>query len=143
MAFSCGITKKAQPSLKLIFESIDRTKEHDPDLTRWANQGVLLLNTALTCEIDKIGSHINIWKDFIAYLIDFLNFTNRGLIFILLGKHAQELEPLIGSNHYVLKASHPNTAFYDKTYKWNCEGIWEKANKIIEENNGKEFCISW
>lgn len=143
MAFSCSITKKAQPSLRFIFESIDSNKEHDPDLTRWAEQGVLLLNSALTCEIDKVGSHSAIWKDFIAYLIDMLNFTDSGLIFILLGKQAQELESLIGDNHYVLKASHPASAAHNKTYIWDCNDVWNRTNEIIEKNNGKNYCITW
>jgi len=150
MAFSCSITSKPQPSLKFIFEEIDRTiypdeinKSHDPNLTRWANQGVLLLNSALTCEIDKVGSHYSIWKDFIAYLIDMLNFTDSGLIFILMGKQAQELESIIGSNHYILKVSHPASAAHNGTYKWDSKEVFKKANEIIKANNGQSYTITW
>ena len=150
LAFSCSNTRKPQPSLQKIFEAVDTTlyygeepPEHNPDLTRWANQGVLLLNTALTCEIDKVGSHSPIWKDFIAYLIDMLNFTDSGLIFILLGKQAQELESIIGPNHYILKASHPASAAHNGTYIWDCNDVWNETNRLIEGNNGKEFKIKW
>lgn len=149
MAFSCSITGKPQPSLRFMFEEINRTiyddmkRDHNPDLTRWAEQGVLLLNTALTCQIDKVGSHYSIWKDFIAYTIDMLNFTDSGLIFILLGAKAQELEALIGPNHYILKASHPASAAHNQTYIWDSKGVFSEANKIIERNNGKEYCITW
>ena len=143
MAFSCSITKKAQPSLRFIFETIDKTKDHDPDLTRWADQGVLLLNSALTCEIDKVGSHAAIWKDFIAYVIDMLNFTDSGLVFILLGSKAQELEPLIGPNHYILKASHPASAAHNGTYVWDCKDIWNETNRLLEGNYGKQLKIDW
>lgn len=141
LAFSCGNTMKVQPSLRNIFEALG-TPDGNPDLTRWANQGVLLLNTALTCEIDRIGSHHVIWKDFIMYVLDMLNLTNTGLIFILLGKHAQELEAVIGPNHYILKASHPASAAYTKTV-WDCNDVFNGANVIIDKNNGADFKINW
>ena len=150
LAFSCSITGRAQPSLKFIHHSITQTVydndeklQHNPDLTHWAEQGVLLLNSALTCEIDKVGSHTPIWKDFIAYVIDMLNFTDSGLVFILLGKQAQELESLIGPNHYILKASHPASAAHNGTNIWDCKDIWNEANRLIEGNNGTEFKINW
>jgi uracil-DNA glycosylase len=150
MAFSCSNTGKAQTSLRFIFDSIDNTVHdgahdtaHDPNLSRWAEQGVLLLNSALTCEIDKVGSHTPIWKDFISYLVDMLNFTDSGLVFILLGKQAQELEGLIGPNHYVLKASHPASAAHNGTNVWDCNNVWNETNRIIEGNNGPEFKINW
>jgi len=148
MAFSCGVTMKPQPSLRNMFEAIEETvyqgfpTYQDPNLTRWANQGVLLLNTALTCQVDKIGSHYNIWNEFVMYVFDMLNFTNSGLIFILLGAKAQELESIIGPNHYILKASHPASAAYTKT-TWDCKNIFLRANEIIEANNGKTHTINW
>lgn len=148
LAFSCGNTGIPQPSLRHLFDGIEKTvyqefpTYQDPNLTRWANQGVLLLNRALTCEVDKIGSHYNIWHDFIMYVLDMLSLTNSGLIFILLGAKAQELESVIGPNHYILKASHPASAAYTKTV-WDCNDVFNKANEIIKANNGPEFTISW
>lgn len=148
IAFSCGLTQKAQPSLKNIFGAVEKTvyqdfpTHQDPDLARWSNQGVLMLNTALTCEVDKIGSHYQIWQPFIVYLIDILSLTNSGLIFILLGSKAQELESLIGQNHYILKASHPASASYSKT-TWDCNDIFNKTNEILSKNNGSPYKIDW
>lgn len=146
MAFSCGLTLKPQPSLRNVFEALEKTVPsadiQNPDLTRWANQGVLLLNRALTCEVDKIGSHYPIWHDFIMYTIDMLSLTNSGLIFILLGSKAQELESVIGSNHYILKASHPASAAYTKTV-WECNDVFNEANRILSKNNGAEYIINW
>ena len=148
MAFSCGVTMKPQPSLRNMFEAIEETvyqgfpTYQDPNLTRWANQGVLLLNTTLTCQVDKIGSHYSIWNEFVMYVFDMLNFTNSGLIFVLLGAKAQELESIIGPNHYILKASHPASAAYTKT-TWDCKNIFLRANEIIEANNGKIHTINW
>jgi uracil-DNA glycosylase len=148
IAFSCGLTGKTQPSLNNMFEAIEETVYYgyptyqDPDLTRWANQGVLMLNSALTTQVDKVGTHYDIWKDFIAYVLDMLSLTNSGLIFMLLGAKAQELEPLIGQHHYVLKASHPASAAYTKT-TWDCNDIFNKANEILAKNNGPQYKIQW
>jgi uracil-DNA glycosylase len=148
LAFSCGNTGTPQPSLRHLFDGIEKTvyqefpTYQDPNLTRWANQGVLLLNRALTCEVDKIGSHYGIWNDFVMYVLDMLSLTNSGLIFILLGAKAQELESVIGPTHYVLKASHPASAAYTKTV-WDCNDVFNKANEIIKANNGPEFTINW
>jgi uracil-DNA glycosylase len=149
MAFSCSITGKPQVSLKYIFHAIEQTVHQDwptyqdPDLSRWSEQGVLLLNSALTCEIDKPGVHFPIWKDFMAYLIDMLNFTDSGLVFILLGKQAQELESLIGPNHYILKASHPASAAHNGTNIWDCNDVFNQTNKLITGNLGSQFKINW
>lgn len=148
LAFSCSNTMKPQPSLQQIFGALDLTvyngefPEHNPDLTRWANQGILLLNSSLTVQIDKIGSHYHIWNEFIMYVMDMLNLTNTGLIFILLGKKAEELEQVIGPNHYILKATHPASAAYSKT-QWDCKNIFNEANRIITEMNGPEQQIIW
>ena len=60
ISFSCSHTGKVQPSLRYIFKEIEETvypdgMTWDPDLKRWSNQGILMLNTAMTCEIGNIG----------------------------------------------------------------------------------------
>lgn len=149
LAFSCSNTDKPQPSLQKIFEAINNTIHdgvhdivHEPNLTRWANQGVLLLNSALTCEIDKVGSHYAIWKEFIAYTMDILNFTDTGLIFVLMGKQAQELEGMIGPHHHIIKTTHPAYASYTKQ-PWDCGDLFNEINKIINGLNGPTFKINW
>jgi len=78
ISFSCSNTNKLQPSLKFILQEVDRTVygnhviSEDLDLKRWSKQGILMLNTALTVEVGKIGSHYDIWKNFTAYLLDWL-----------------------------------------------------------------------
>lgn len=148
LAFSCGNTDKPQPSLKNIFEAVEKTIHQewptyqDPNLVRWANQGILLLNSALTCEIDKVGSHYSVWKEFVAYTMDILNYTDSGLIFVLMGKQAQELEALIGPHHHIIKVSHPASAAYTKT-TWDCGDMFNEINKIINGQNGPTFKINW
>lgn len=148
IAFSCSLTQRPQPSLQKIFDEIERTvyqefpSYQDPDLSRWSKQGVLLINTALTCQVDKVGSHYDVWQEFIAYLIDMLSLTNSGLIFCLLGQKAQELESIIGDAHYVLKASHPASAAY-KGGVWDSGDLFNKVNEIVKQNNGPQFQVQW
>ena len=147
IAFSCGKTMKEEPILKYIFGAIEDTvyqgEDHswDPDLKRWSNQGILMLNIALTVEINKIGSHYLIWKPFITYLFDVLNSDNKGLVYIYMGKKAQEWMEDVNDNNYKLICSHPASAAYTGSKKWNCDDVFNKTSKIIKENYN--FDINW
>ena len=145
LAFSCSRTGKAQPSLQYIFRAIAMTvypeqgHQQDPDLKRWANQGVLLLNSALTCEINKVGSHYDRWKDFIINVIDVINFTSPGTVFVLLGKKAEEFESLIMPQNIVLTASHPASAAYQRAQTWNCGTLFCDINAAIAKQKKEEI----
>jgi len=146
ISFSCGNTNKVQPSLRYIFEEIERTvyqefpSYQDPDLTRWSKQGILMLNTALTVEVGKIGSHYDIWKPFTAYLLDWLNNYNPGLIYVYMGKKAEEWSELTNDNNYKFTVKHPASAAYNGS-KWDSNDIFNKISKLVEENNG--YKIIW
>ncbi len=137
IAFSCSKTRKTQPSLKYIFKAIEETvyqgfpTHQDPDLSRWAEQGVLCLNTALTCQIDKVGSHYEIWSEFMFMVIDALNFNKPGVPFILMGKQAHTFSPYINPTSHILKISHPASAAYAKANLWDCHDCFNKVNNIL------------
>jgi uracil-DNA glycosylase len=67
------------------------------DLTEWAKQGVLLINCALTTEINKSLAHINIWKEYTTRVIQEISHLDREepIIFMLWGNHAKALKPVI------------------------------------------------
>jgi uracil-DNA glycosylase len=144
ISFSCGNTNKVQPSLRYIFEEIERTvyqefpSYQDPDLTRWSKQGILMLNTALTVEVGKIGSHYDIWKPFTAYMLDWLNNHNKELIYVYMGKKAEEWSVLTGDNNYKFSVKHPASAAYNGS-KWDSNDIFNKISKLVEENNGQKI----
>ncbi len=144
ISFSCSNTNKVQPSLRYIFEEIERTvyqefpSYQDPDLTRWSKQGILMLNTALTVEVGKIGSHYDIWKSFTAYLLDWLNNYNPGLIYVYMGKKAEEWSELTNDNNYKFTVKHPASAAYNGS-KWDSNDIFNKISKLVEENNGQKI----
>lgn len=144
ISFSCSNTNKVQPSLRYIFEEIERTvyqefpSYQDPDLTRWSKQGILMLNTALTVEVGKIGSHYDIWKPFTAYLLDCLNNYNPGLIYVYMGKKAEEWSELTNDNNYKFTVKHPASAAYNGS-KWDSNDIFNKISKLVEKNNGQKI----
>jgi len=141
VAFCCELPGKVQPSLRYILKAVNRTvylrdekEELNPSLKHWTEQGILLLNTSLTCEIDKPASHYEIWNDFITYVIDVLNTRKEKLVFLLLGKRAQEFEDLIDTEkHYVVKASHPASAAYANERMWNNNDCFNKINELLTE----------
>lgn len=135
ISFSCSNTGKLQPSLRYVLDEVNRTVYNghpgslDTDLTRWANQGVLMLNTALTVEVGKIGSHYDIWKKFTAYLLDWLNTHDTGLVYVYLGKKAEEWSELtddVANTKYFLK--HPASAAYSGG-RWDSDSVFMKIQK--------------
>jgi uracil-DNA glycosylase len=90
------------------------------DLHDWAEQGVLLLNTALSVKLGEAGSHTNLgWKSFIDRLISKLAIQKSSLVWMLWGGHAQSKLPLIetGKDRLVLLSSHPSGLGVYKTDK--------------------------
>ena len=102
------------PSLKNIYkelqEDIGGELPTEGDLSHWAKQGVLLLNTVLTVEEGNANSHKGMgWERLTNRLIESLNELKYPVIFILWGKPAQDKEKLITNpNHVILKAPHPS-----------------------------------
>jgi uracil-DNA glycosylase len=80
------------------------------DLTQWAAQGVLLLNTVLTVRQSEPGSHSRIgWLNFTDAVIKKISDKKSGVVFLLWGKYAQEKKTLIdASKHFILEAAHPS-----------------------------------
>jgi len=114
------------------------------DLHHWAQQGVLLLNTALSVKLGEAGSHTNLgWKSLIDYLISALVKQRPHLVWMLWGGHAQTKLPLIesGLDQLVLQSSHPSGLGVYKTDrpflkpggKASC-GHFSKANQWLIEH---------
>lgn len=149
LAFSCGRTMKAQPSLETLLDAIEDDchdglflrLDRNPDLLEWAKEGVLLLNYSLTTEAGNPGTHKDLWMPFYQYLLALLNKEKENLVFILMGKKAQSLEPLIDlGKHSVLCCEHPAAAGYGKR-KMDHNGVFSKANEILREKQILE--VDW
>lgn len=107
-----GITKP--PSLINIFKEIENDLDipmpKTGNLERWANQGVLLLNSTLTVRAHQAGSHQNKgWEQFTDAVIDLVSDLKDNVVFMLWGAYAHKKGQIIDDNkHFVLKAKHPS-----------------------------------
>lgn len=126
------------PSLQVIKEAaIDYTKTHnypiyfDNTLESWAKQGILMLNSALTVEINHIGSHTNLWRPFISKFIRALSQYQTGIVYVLFGQQAQTFGPYISKfNNHILKENHP--AYYARTNKRMPSDLFKEVNKYVK-----------
>ncbi|SFV82103.1 Uracil-DNA glycosylase, family 1 [hydrothermal vent metagenome] len=114
LSFSVPEGVSIPPSLRNIYQELlsdlDITPSQSGNLTHWASQGVLLLNSVLTVEKNSPGSHAKSgWVDFTDTVIDILNEKKQNLVFLLWGAYAQKKAELIDQNkHLVLTAAHPS-----------------------------------
>ena len=137
--------EKYSPSLEVLKESIiNFSIPHnrvifDPSLESWEKQGVLLLNTALTCERLKPNSHVLLWRPFITSLISNLGKYTSGIVYVLMGSSAQSIEPYIGKNNYIIKCRHPS--YYARTKTKMPNNIWKEINDTLISLNG--YGIKW
>lgn len=128
--------KDLSPSLKIVKEaSIDFEVPHnniifDQTLESWAKQGILMINSALTTEIGKTGSHTMLWRSFVSKLIKNISEYNTGIIYVLFGEQAKTFKPYIGRNNTVLEEKHP--AYYARTESRMPSDIFYKVNNLIK-----------
>lgn len=136
---------KLSPSLQIIKESVINFEishnliTFDPSLESWAKQGILMINSALTTEVGKIGVHMMNWRPFMIAFLKQMSMINPGIIYVLFGSQAQILEPYINKNNYVLKIEHP--AYFARINKKMPYHIWKDINKILYDLYGEK--IEW
>lgn len=113
---------------------------NSPSLTSWANQGVLLLNSSLTCEINKPLIHKNYWTSFVLEVINLINLYKENVVFVLWGMEAQKLENIINKEkHKILSSSHPSPLSATKGFFGNNHFLL--INKFLKATNQEE--INW
>lgn len=132
------------PSLIKIRDAIEKdvynglNMEFDPTLEKWADQGVLLLNTALTVREGEPDSHTKVWEPFTKYVINHLNHSYGGLVYLLWGKKAQEYSPMINRNgNWVYHFTHPAYATRSGI-PWECDHF-SKAAQILRTHSDVEL----
>lgn len=144
LAFSCA-NGTPQPSLTNIFKEINAdlglTMTGNTDLTSWAKQGVMLLNTSLTVVAHTPASHSNkLWHTFTTEVVKILNEQNQPIVFMLWGNHAKSFLPLLtNSNHLILTAAHPSP-FSAYNGFFGCKHF-SKCNNFLMEHSLKP--INW
>jgi uracil-DNA glycosylase len=146
LSFSVQKGVTPPPSLKNIFKELQEDipgfqfPSHG-DLTKWANQGVLLLNATLTVRERSPGSHQKKgWEIFTDTVISKLSDLRSDVVFLLWGKFAQSKQEFINNlRHHVLTAAHPSPYSADSGF-FGCRHF-SKTNTILE-TTGKEI-IDW
>lgn len=134
------------PSLQIIKEAaINFEIPHnciifDPTLESWAKQGILMINSALTVEMNKIGSHVMLWRPFIASLLKKLSENETGIIYVLFGKQAQTFKPYINKQfNTILEENHP--AYFARTGEAMPHTVFEQISKLTKGMYGMP--ITW
>lgn len=133
------------PSLQNIFKEIESDIGIKPiksgDLTRWAQQGVLLLNATLTVRAHTAGSHQNKgWEEFTDAVIKKLSQENRPIVFLLWGNYARKKGAQIDrAKHLVLESAHPSPLSAHNGFFGNKH--FSQANEYLKKHNQKQ--IDW
>lgn len=146
LSFSVQKGMTIPPSLKNIYKELEadipgfKTPGHG-NLTKWADEGVLLLNATLTVRAHEAGSHQGKgWEIFTDKLISTLSEQRKGIVFLLWGRYAQNKSALIDeSKHTVLKAAHPSP-FSAYNGFFGCKHF-SQANAILIKEGKKP--IDW
>jgi len=145
LAFSVAPGIPCPPSLLNIFKELKTDLgvplPPDGDLTRWAAQGVFLLNATLTVRANEAGSHQNQgWEHFTDEVIQTLSREREKLVFVLWGAFAHKKEALIDSDkHFILKAPHPSPLAAHRGF-WGCKHF-SQANDYLASTG--QTPISW
>ena len=140
LAFSVD-NEEIPSSLKNIYKEVSENFNceipENGDLTFWAKQGVLLLNSVLTVEAGNAGSHRKYgWEQFTDHIIKVLNNSRVGIVFMLWGFSAKKKAKFITKNrHFVLKAANPSTLtvknFLGCKHFLECNNFLKKKNRQV------------
>lgn len=152
LSFSCA-NGKTPASLRIIFKELLESgavteKRINPDLTDWAEQGVLLLNTVLTTERGKTLAHGAWgWEQFTGETLKYLAECEQPVVFLAWGKNAQKsIEQYVVPNiknqmrKLLLFSYHPAAELYGGSAKFTGNGHFIKVNEFLESQNLKQIC---
>lgn len=145
LSFSVQEGVKIPPSLQNIFKELNSdigvTPPKSGDLTKWAREGVLLLNSILTVKKDNAGSHKNIgWELLTDHIIKLLNEKETPVVFILWGNFARSKKRFItNKKHLIIESTHPSP--FSASNGFFGSKPFSKTNEFLKKNNLKE--IDW
>ena len=144
LSFSTPSNIKNPPSMVNILKEINddlgkKSVCEDGDLTPWAKQGIMLLNTILTVEQGLAKSHHNLgWEIFTDNIIKYISENKENVIFLLWGSPAISKTKLIDKNkHFILTAPHPSPLSVYRGF-YGCKHF-SKTNEILKKLNKEEI----
>jgi uracil-DNA glycosylase len=126
-----------------VYTGITPDQDNEYNLKRWAEQGVLLLNLALTTEEGSFGVHADLWEWFIIQVIETIDYYNPSpLVYMLWGQYPQMYrEYITQENHKVLMSGGPLDT--DGINKFKGSKHFSKANDFLSSSYGKTGTIKW
>ena len=145
-AFDNANSSKLSPSLANIFKEIDRTYPENQyelildrwDLQRWIDQGVFLVNVALTVVEGSPGAHLSLWKPFTIEWIQRLCKVRNDLVWLLWGSVAQDYAKYINNpSHYVINTGHPSPLNTKNPFVGS--GCFAECNQELVARNKNEI----
>lgn len=145
LSFSVKEHVKIPPSLRNIYKELENDLNYPPVnhgfLKKWAEQGVLMLNTVMTVRAHTPNSHKNKgWEQVTDHAILALNNLNHPVIFLLWGRHAQQKKELIDTNkHYIIESSHPSP--FSARHSFFGSKPFSQVNATLESNG--QTPIDW
>ncbi len=144
LSFSVPENVDIPPSLVNIMQEIENDLnikcEKNGNLERWANQGVLLLNTVLTVRKGQANSHKEKgWEILTKKIIEIIGKREKPVVFMLWGSYAQKYSDLIAPQHLILKAPHPSPLSAYRGF-FGCKHF-SKCNDFLIKNG--ETPIDW
>lgn len=144
LAFSVNPGTKMPPSLRNIFKELRGDLGGDlrtnTDLSDWAEQGVLLLNTSLTVIEGQANSMAKLWEPFTDSVIRLLNEQERPIVFVLWGNNARKKKSIIDmSRHYIIESAHPSPLSASRGFFGSKP--FSKTNQILRQLGEDE--IRW
>lgn len=136
---------RISPSLANIFKEVEDDVynglklEQNPDLERWAEQGVLLINTAHTVVKSNPGWYLKDWMPFTQETVNILTLKKQPIVWMLWGRHARDMVSKTNKDHLYLESPHPSpfsahTGFFGNKH-------FSKCNKYLEEHD--RTIIQW
>lgn len=127
---------KLSPSLDVIKEAaINYEVPHqelvfDNTLESWAKQGILMINSALTCKMNDTGSHALNWRQFIIKLLKNMSANSTGIVYVLFGRQAQSFKQYINAScNDIIEIEHPS--YFARTKKKMPYSVFTDINKLL------------
>lgn len=124
---------RIQPSLEIFYRAIEKSygsmKGCSPSLKYLLEQGVLLLNTELTCKLNKKGSHKGYWDSFQKFFLEYMS-SKTGIVYVLSGEISQSIKGYIQPlGNHIFETEHPAAAARQER-EWNCFDIFKRIDLL-------------
>lgn len=133
-----------QPSLEIFYDGLDKELGkkvmRSPSLEYLQKQGIMFLNTDLTCKLNKTSSHEGLWEPFQEYFLQEVMGKKANIIYVLCGNVSHKMEKYINPiGNYIFKIEHPVSASYKHT-DWNTKNVFKKINMLLKEEG---YAVEW